>query len=426
VRRKLRFAFPTGAVWPTGSLVIRAKQIELARLCEAEWNANRVAPGLLAKLRRSIESYGMVENLVARPHPELPGRFEVLSGNHRLRVLGELGYARVPVVVVELDDAQARLLAQTLNRTRGTDDPQAYARLLEQVLAELPVSSVTGLLPETEATLAQVLREYAGAPADTEAGLELPAVPRSRPGEVYELGPHRLLCGDATDPALVQVLLAGEQPALLAADPPYGVELDHGWRDGVRQPAGSARAGGLLNDDRADWAAALVTTSAPVAYLWHSALHAHVAREGLLAAGFELRQQIVWVKVMHALGRGHYQWRHECAWYAVRKGCSAKWQGGRKQTTVWEAASPIMSFGARAGEDLVTRHPTQKPLELFERPILNHTQPGDLVYDPFAGSGTCLIAAEKTGRRCCTVELDPGWCDLIRARYQAHQSSGGG
>ena len=161
---------------------------------------------------------------------------------------------------------------------------------------------------------------------------------------------------------------------------------------------------------------------APVAYVWHSALHAHVCREGLIAAGYELRQQLVWSKQVHALGRGHYQWAHECCWYAVRKGCSASWQGGRKQTTVWLAASPIMPFGDRAGEDAVTAHPTQKPLELFTRPLLNHTQRGDLVFDPFAGSGTCLIAAEQSGRRCVTVELDPAWCDVIRDRYERFQT----
>jgi DNA modification methylase len=213
-------------------------------------------------------------------------------------------------------------------------------------------------------------------------------------------------------------LLAGESPQLLVTDPPYGVRLDHGWRDGVRQPAGSARAGEILNDDRADWAEVYRLIEAPISYVWHSALHAHVVREGLVAAGFEPRQQIVWTKQMHALGRGHYQWAHECAWYSVRRGQSANWQGGRKQTTVWEAASPIMPFGNRAGEDAVTAHPTQKPLELFKRPILNHTGAGELIVDPFAGSGTALVAAEQTNRRCVAVELDPRWCDVIRSRYE--------
>jgi DNA modification methylase len=163
-----------------------------------------------------------------------------------------------------------------------------------------------------------------------------------------------------------------------------------------------------------------------VAYVWHGALYCGLVQAGLEAAGFRVRQQIVWLKQVHALSRSAYQWRHEACWYAVRKGCRANWQGGRKQTTVWEAASPIASFGSGGrGEDAVTAHPTQKPLELFVRPILNHTRPADLVYDPFAGSGTSLIAADLHQRVCLAVELDPGWCDLIRHRYEQHQSRRG-
>jgi DNA modification methylase len=405
---------------------MQAQQIPLERLVEAPWNANRVTAATLQKIRRSIERFGVVENLVARPHPSEQGCFEVLSGNHRLRVVGELGHVSVPVVVLELDDAQARLLAQTLNRTRGSDDPEAYAQLLEEVLREFTAFEVSEFLPESESAIEQVLRELGG--GETEE--RVPAagrVPRSKPGELYELGPHRLVCGDATNPEHVALLMGGERAVLLATDPPYGVRLDHGWRDGVRQGPGSARAGELLNDDRADWRDAYLLTEAPVAYVWHAALHAHVVREGLVAAGFVPRAQIVWVKPIHALSRGHYHPQHESAWYAVRKGGSANWLGGRKQqTTVWEAPSPIMPFGKTGTEDACTEHPTQKPLLLFERPIQNHTRPGEIVYDPFLGSGSCLIAAEQTGRRCYGLELDPRWCDLARDRYQALTSRNGG
>lgn len=400
----------------------KPRPIALDRLVEAEWNANRVPPAMLRRIRRSLERFGVVENLVARPHPQRRDLFEVLSGNHRLRVLRELGHSSVPVVVVDLDDAQARLLAQTLNRTRGHDDPKAYAALLEQVLSELQVGEVVALLPETEATIDLVLREQGGEPA-VEPSWAPPEQPRSQLGEIYELGAHRLVCGDATKAGHVGLLMADERAALLATDPPYGVGVDHRWRDGVRQRRGSARTATLLNDDRSDWRQAYLLTDAAVAYVWHGALHGGEAQEGLEAAGFEVRQQIVWVKQVHALSRSHYQWRHEPAWYAVRRGASARWQGGRRQSTVWTCASPIGAYGSKGVEDTATAHPTQKPLELFERPILNHTKREEIVYDPFCGSGTSLIAAEKTGRRCFALELDPAWCDVIRDRHAAYVAS---
>lgn len=402
----------------------RFRVLPLGCLVEAEWNPNRCSAGVMARLRHSIERFELVENLVARPHPSLPGMFEVLSGNHRLRVLVELGYGSVPVAVLRLDDGQARLLAQTLNRTRGKDDPKAYATLLEQVLADYPVSEAVALLPETEATIDQILAEHGSKPRTEEVVLLPPASPDSQPGAVYELGPHRLLCGDATDPEQIASFLGGETAGLMVTDPPYGVGLDHGWRDGLRQRRGSARAGKLANDDRCDWREAFVLTDAPVAYVWHSALHVREAFDGLEAAGFEVRQELVWMKPVQVLGRAHYPWRHESCLYAVRKGCSANWQGGRKQTTVFELASPIMATSSTAAEDAVTRHPTQKPLALFERLILNHTAPGGMVYDPFGGSGSCLIAAERSGRRCFMVEIDPGWCDVIRDRYASHLTAG--
>ena len=198
-------------------------EITIERLLEADWNANRVPSALLAKLRHSLEHFGLVENLVARPHPEREGCFEVLSGNHRLRLLRELGRASAPVHLVELDDARARLLAQTLNTTRGSDDPQAYALVLERILQQFEPSTVAQFLPESEATIERLLREYGSSePEHASAPLLPPARPRSRPGELYELGRHRLLCGDATEPEQVEALMEGEQAALMATDPPVG------------------------------------------------------------------------------------------------------------------------------------------------------------------------------------------------------------
>jgi ParB family transcriptional regulator, chromosome partitioning protein len=134
-----------------------ARQIPVARLREAPWNANRVPAAILRRIRRSLLEFGIVENLVARPHPCERQAFEVISGNHRLRLFVELGVEAVPVVVLELDDARARLLVQTLNRTRGTDDPVACAQLLERILLEFEPARVAEFLPESEATIDRLL-----------------------------------------------------------------------------------------------------------------------------------------------------------------------------------------------------------------------------------------------------------------------------
>lgn len=133
------------------------QDIPLSQLRAAAWNANRVPESLMVKIRSSIAQFGFVENLVARPHPEAPDAFEVLSGNHRLQILRELGHETAPVVVVQVDDAKARLLAQTLNRTRGRDDPIAYRQLLNDLLEQLSMDEVTSVLPETEKSIQNVI-----------------------------------------------------------------------------------------------------------------------------------------------------------------------------------------------------------------------------------------------------------------------------
>jgi ParB-like chromosome segregation protein Spo0J len=190
---------------------MKTQEVPLVRLVEAPWNANRLSASLLVKLEESISRFGTVQNLVARAHPDGSERFEVLSGNQRLRVYQKLGLASAPVVVVDVDDAQARLLAQALNRTRGSDDPKAYAALLEVVLREMPAAEVASVLPESEASIDRLLCEYGSDRSEAVSALSPRAEPRSRLGEIYELGQHRLLCGDATDAGQVARLLAARQ-----------------------------------------------------------------------------------------------------------------------------------------------------------------------------------------------------------------------
>ena len=144
----------------------------------------------------------------------------------------------------------------------------------------------------------------------------------SRPGDLWLLGPHRVLCGDATDPAAVARLLGGVEPQLMATDPPYGVDYDPAWRN-ASGSSRTGRTGKVLNDDRADWRAAWALFPGEVAYVWHGALHAGTVAESLVASGFEIRSQIIWAKDRLVLSRGHYHWQHEPCWYAVRKAAGA-------------------------------------------------------------------------------------------------------
>ena len=225
-------------------------------------------------------------------------------------------------------------------------------------------------------------------------------------------------------------LLAGAKPHLMVTDPPYGVEYDAAWRTRLGISSKGAAVGKVLNDDRADWREAWALFPGAVAYVWHAGTHCAEVQESLASCKFGVRAQIVWVKQRHVLSRGHYHAQHEpClyavregedeAWgfvadhdiatYAVRKGETGRWTGDRTQSTVW-------SIEHQASE---TGHSTQKPVECMRRPILNNSRRGDAVYEPFCGSGTTIIAAESTGRRCYAIELSPTYCDVIVRRWQA-------
>jgi DNA modification methylase len=244
-----------------------------------------------------------------------------------------------------------------------------------------------------------------------------PEVPTTRLGDLWEMGGHRLLCGDATDAASVARTLIQDTPFLMVTDPPYGVNYKPGWRNEAFGEANRA-VGVVLNDNRVDWSAAYRLFPGDVIYLWHAGLFAGPVSDTLTASGFQPRSQIIWAKQHFTISRGHYHGQHEPCWYAVRKGRKSLWHGDHSQSTLWTVNNGPSQKGGRPSDEQPTGHSTQKPVEIMRRPILNHTFPGDCVYDPFLGSGTTLIAAETTGRTCCGIELSPQYCDVIITRWQ--------
>ena len=217
---------------------------------------------------------------------------------------------------------------------------------------------------------------------------------------------HWLMCGDSTSAADVGRLFAAGAPVMMVTDPPYGVEYDPSWRLKYDNQWRTA-IGTVQNDDRVDWSAAYELFTGDVVYIWHASLYGGEVLAHLEANRFQVRSQIIWAKQHFVFGRGHYHWQHEPCFYGVRKGKTAQWAGDRTQSTVWDIANNN-PFG-NSDHELQTGHGTQKPVECMARPIRNHFQQGVVVYDPFCGSGTTLVACEQERRIGLGMEIDPGY-----------------
>lgn len=379
----------------------------IARLLPYAANARTHSAEQIAQIAGSIAEFGFnVPCLV-------DDRGVLIAGHGRLLAAQRLGLTEVPVITLgHLTETQAR--AYRLADNRIALNAEWDEALLSAELEQLKDDGVDlELLGFGEDEIDRLLSSGDG---ESNSGAEnvLPEVaeePVTRRGDLWLLGKHRLLCGDSTSAADVERLLAGEKPHLLVSDPPYGVEYDPSWRNEAGVSA-TARTGRVTNDDRADWRDAWALFPGDVAYVWHAGVHSRAVAESLEVCGFAIRAQIVWAKPRLVLGRGDYHWQHEPCFYAVRKTATGHWQGARDQTTLW-------SIGT-GSEDEATVHGTQKPVECMRRPIVNNSARGDLVYEPFAGSGSTIIAAESVGRRCAGVELDPRYCDVIIERWQKY------
>jgi ParB-like chromosome segregation protein Spo0J len=333
----------------------------------------------------------------------------ILAGHGRLLAARKLQLREVPVIVLDhLTDAQKRayiIADNQLALNAGWDETLLAAELAALQQDDFDVSLI-GFADEELARLLAA-QDAAQGLTDEDAIPEVPQTPVSAAGDLWLLGRHRLLCGDATNRQAVSRLLGAVKPMLMITDPPYGVRYDPEWRKlaGVNN---SNRMGKVSNDDRADWREAWALFPGDVAYIWHGALHASTVADSLEACDFEIRSQIIWAKPSLVMGRGHYHWQHEPCWYAVRG--TGHWNGDRTQSTLWQIEN--------RNQDVETVHSTQKPVECMRRPIVNNSNPGQAVYEPFSGSGTTIIACEKESRLALAIELEPAYADVAVIRWQ--------
>ena len=382
--------------WPTDKLVPYAR------------NARTHSEEQVAQIAASIVEFGFT-------NPILAGSDGVIVAGHgRLAAAQKLGLDTVPVVVLDhLTSTQRRALIIADNRiaeNAGWDD--AMLRIELQSLQEDGFNlDITGFDADALAEIMAGEETTVDGQTDDDAVPEVPVTPISRPGDVWELGNHRLVCGDATDPKSYELLMADAQANMVFTDPPYNVDYANSAKDKMR---GKDRP--ILNDNLGDGfydflLAALtpmLERCAGATYIAMSSSELDTLQSSFRAAGGKWSTFIIWAKNTFTLGRADYQRQYEPILYGWPEGENRHWCGDRDQGDVWNIKKPQKN-------DL---HPTMKPVELVERAIRNSSRPGDIVLDPFGGSGTTLIAAEKTGRIGWLIELDPKYVDVIVRRWQ--------
>lgn len=357
----------------------------------------------LNKLKKSIQE--TPELLEARGILVYPweGKYLVLGGNMRLSALKFLKAKDVPCIVFP-EDTPIDKLKEVVIKDNGSFGAWDFDQLANE-WGDLPL--VDWGVPAWET-------ERADAPLSEDAvddDFDESEVKESicKPGDLWILGEHRLLCGDSTKPDDISRLMDGELADLWLTDPPYNVAYEGKTKDRLT----------IENDSKGDsefrdfliacYAAANANMKGGAAfYIWHADIEGYNFRYACHEVGWKVRECLIWQKNTIVMGRQDYQWKHEPCLYGWKEGASHNWYSDRKQTTLLAFDRPTRN----------AEHPTMKPIPLFAYQMCNSTKPGDLVLDSFGGSGTTLIAAEQMRRRSRLMELDPHYCDVIIARWE--------
>lgn len=364
----------------------------------------------------SIRRFGWQQPIVARPSGE------VIAGNTRLKAAQRLGQPKVPVVWFTGSDLEATAFAIADNRTHefATWDEPALVKLLQELRAEDSLEGVGFATEDIDALIASIENAGNGPTVELEdPGPEAPPKhPTSRPGDLWHLGNHRLLCGDSTKPEDVERVMAGAKAALVATDPPYLVDYTGERPNGTGKDWSATYREVDIRDAEAFFRAVftlilLVLGPKAAIYCWH----AHKRQSTIARIWADLKildhQQIVWVKPTPVFGRVYWHFRHEPCLMGWKQGDKPEHDGNHEFDSVWEVDWE--------GKQRIVgnEHPTQKPVELFRRPMRKHTRVGDICFEPFSGSGSQLIAAEQLGRKCYAIEIEPAFVDVAIRRWQA-------
>jgi DNA modification methylase len=374
-------------------------------------NARTHSDAQVQQIAASIREFGFTNPVLI----DIEGG--IVAGHGRVMAAKSLGVASVPCLRVGwLTEAQKRayVLADNQLALQAGWDDELLAGELRALQADGFDLSLTGF---TGDELNDLLFEEPEAKTDADATPAVMAEAVSKTGDVWLLGKHRIMCGDSTDAGSVALLMNGGKAALMQTDPPYGIA----YVQNAKTKGQSEAHADIENDDldgeklqaflEAMIKAALPSLNDNAAYyLWHPMLTQgtfFAAAAAAAAAGILVHRQLIWCKPSLVFGRGDYHWQHELCFYGWRQGFRPPFYGPRNQTTLWSV-----------GRETSKEHPTAKPVDLWRPPIENHTKVGEIMYEPFSGSGSQLIAAETTGRRCYAMELSPQYVDVAVRRWQ--------
>lgn len=383
--------------------------MKLANLKPADYNPRiELTAGMdeYEKLKQSILEFGFVDPPIFNKRTG-----NLVGGHQRVAVAKDLElYEEIEVSVVDLPLDKEKALNVALNKISGHWADDKLALLLKELDAEnLDLSGFA------EEEIQDVIEQYdmkldmETEAMDDEFEIELPEKPKATLGDIYQLGNHRLMCGDSTNKEHLELLMNGDKADLLITDPPYNVNYEGKTEDSLK----------IQNDNKtsSEFYEFLKSAFDSVAdylkegasfYVWYASSEVVNFVTALVDSGFLVKQELIWCKNTFVLGRQDYHWQHEPCLYGWKSDGSHKWRGDRKQTTVLEFDKPL------ANKD----HPTMKPVPLFDYQIKNSSRKGDKVLDIFGGSGTTMIACEQNGRQAYLMELDPRYVDVIVNRWE--------
>ena len=386
----------------TNQPTMEIKELSLKELKPAAYNPRKKlkkGDKEYEKIKQSLLKFGYVDPIIVNED------LTVIGGHQRLTVLKDLDYETAKCVIVDLPKEDEKALNIALNKITGQWDETLLADLLLDLQESDFNLDLTGFEPpEIDNILSNVHdKELSEDEFDVEEELKKPTV--SRRGDIWQLGKHRVICGDSTKSETYDQLLGDKKANLVVTDPPYNVDVEE-------------TAGKILNDNMSDgdFYQFLLSMFTQVEnhmeddasiYVFHADTEGLNFRKAFKDAGFYLSGCCIWKKNSLVLGRSPYQWQHEPCLYGWKKKGKHQWFSDRKQTTIWEYDRP------KSSKD----HPTMKPIQLMAYPIQNSSMRGTIVLDPFLGSGSTLIAADQTGRVCYGIELDEKFVDVIVKRY---------